>query len=97
MAVILFIFFRAIAIGNGFNTDLDLSGMSFEFMHEGVSESTVQVAQDWLSHMLYWVDPGFGWIAAAPGNSSRIPEDLYTIIVRDLEKPDGITLDPLAR
>ena len=70
--------------------------MSFEFMHEGVSEATVQIALDWLSHTLYWVDPGFGWIAAAPGDPSRIDEDLHKIIINDLDKPDGLALDPLA-
>ena len=69
--------------------------MTFEFMHAGVSQATVQVAYDWHSRTLYWVDPGFGWIMAAPGDPARINDDLYKIIVQDnMDKPDGLAVDP---
>lgn len=88
---------RSIAIGYNFTASLDVERMSFDFMHAGVSRGTVQVAVDWLSHMVYWTDPVFQWILAAPGDPAKVEKDYYKIIHKDhLDKPDGIAVDPLA-
>ena len=86
--------FRSIAIGEDYNPDLVLGNMSFDFMYAGASKATIQVAFDWLSRTLYFGDPGFGWIVAVPGDPARIADDLRRIVVKDLDKPNGIAVDP---
>lgn len=86
---------RAIAIGTGYNKDLNIKNMEFKYLHKGISKGTVQVAVDWLSHMVYWTDSGFKWVVCAPGLVERVDYDFYKIIADDhLDAPDGITLDP---
>ncbi|XP_053386904.1 low-density lipoprotein receptor-related protein 1-like isoform X3 [Mercenaria mercenaria] len=87
---------RSIVVGIGYSKDLNMSNMEFKHMHVGVSRGNIQVAVDWLSHTVYWTDTVFRWIVAAPGQKSKIDMDYYKIIADiHLDKPDGLTVDPL--
>ncbi|XP_053402895.1 low-density lipoprotein receptor-related protein 4-like [Mercenaria mercenaria] len=87
---------RSIVVGTGYTKDMNTSNMEFKHMHVGVSRGNIQVAVDWLSHTVYWTDSAFRWIVAAPGQKNKTDMDYYKIIAdTHLDKPDGLTLDPL--
>ena len=65
-------------------------------LHVGVSIGGTRIAVDWVSHNIYWTDPMFRWIAMQPGDTANIDAGLYKLIVKeDIEKPNGLAVDPL--
>jgi hypothetical protein len=72
--------------------------MTFKFIHVGVSRGTVQVAVDWMTHIVYWSDSVFRWIVGAPADINLVDNDYYKIIVdKHLDAPDGLAVDPQAQ
>ncbi|XP_060607013.1 prolow-density lipoprotein receptor-related protein 1-like isoform X2 [Ruditapes philippinarum] len=88
--------YSSILVGTGYTKELEAFRITLAYLHFGVSKGTIQIAFDWLSRTIYWVDSLFRWILAVPGQQWKAGYDFYKIIVDDhLDLPDGITLDPL--
>lgn len=73
-----------------------MKNMEIKDLHTAVSKGNIHIAVDWLSHMVYWTDPVFRWIVAAPGKAELVEKGYYKILVRsNINMPTGIAVDPL--
>ena len=62
-------------------------------LHKGLSKTSAQIAYDWKSRNLYWVDGYYNWIAVQPAYTND--NSMYKVIIRNFTKrPEGITIDP---
>jgi hypothetical protein len=63
-------------------------------IQKGVSKTSAQIAYDWYSENLYWVDGYYNWVGMQPAYTTD--NSLYTIIIyKGLNRPEGIAVDPL--
>ena len=82
-------------------TDGPMDGFVY-YLNIGVANGAVQVAYDWMSKTLYWVDSALKWIVATSGDMEKFEATDYInfnkfkiMLERDLEHPEGLAVDPL--
>lgn len=62
-------------------------------LFKGKSEAVGQIAFDYLSNNLYWCDSFLNWTAMKPANNFN--NTIYKVKVhKDLNQPEGLSLDP---
>lgn len=62
-------------------------------LFKGKSAAFGQIALDYLSNNLYWCDSLLKWIAMKPANNFN--NTIYKIIIhKDLNQPEGLSMDP---
>ncbi|XP_056013099.1 low-density lipoprotein receptor-related protein 2-like [Ostrea edulis] len=68
--------------------------MSIVPIQKGVSKTSAQIAYDWYSEIVYWVDGYYNWVGMQPAFTTD--NSLYKIIIhKGLNRPEGIAVDPI--
>ncbi|KAJ8301052.1 hypothetical protein KUTeg_022571 [Tegillarca granosa] len=78
---------------NNFNLDLDVSRVTYDVIRDGISDSAVQIAFDWISRNIYWTDDYNDWIAVQPV-FTRDRSLTKHVIDKMLQTPLALAIDP---